>query len=271
MSIESKIEWTEASWSPVVGCSKVSFGCQNCYAINHAWRLGHNPNPKINSVYSGLVKKNDDGSLNWTGESRAIESRLDWPLRIKTPKRIFVNPMADLFHRDIKLEFIKKVFDVMRRAYWHTFQILTKRQAIMWARVDDVYTSWLQENIDSITPLPNLWLGVSVEDQESANRIGLLQETRAAVRFISCEPLLQPVDLSPWLKDGDIHLVIVGGESGKGARPMKREWVEDIKNQCVAAGVDFFFKQEMDGKKKISLPILDGRTWAEMPSMEGRQ
>ena len=268
MSIESKIEWTEASWSPVVGCSKISQGCQNCYAINHAWRLGHNPNPKINSVYSGLVKKNSDGSLNWTGESRAIESRLGWPLTIKAAKRIFVNPMADLFHKDIKPDFIKKVFEVMRQAYWHTFQILTKRDAIMWSRVSDVYSGWATQSISGrdYVPLPNVWLGVSVEDQESVGRISLLAQTEAAIRFVSCEPLLEAIDLSEYLPLLD--LVIVGGESGHRARGIQEQWVRDIKDQCVTSGVAFFFKQKLEGKKKISLPMLDGQRWAMMPAME---
>ena len=265
MSIESKIEWTEASWSPVVGCSKWSEGCNNCYAINHAWRLGHNPNEKINSIYNGLVKKNADGSLNWTGETRTIETRLNWPLTVKTPKRIFVNPMADLFHRSVSPIFIEKVFEVMRQAHWHTFQILTKREVLMWARVNGIYNNWLYEGKSSFLHLRNVWLGVSVENQEAAARIDMLQQTPSAVRFISCEPLLEAIDLRPWLKEGGINLVIVGGESGHKARPMNEDWVRFLRDQCLENGVKFFYKQRLEGRKKISLPLLDGSPYAEMP------
>ena len=269
MSIESKIEWTDASWSPVVGCSKISDGCSSCYAINHAWRLGHNPNEKVNSVYSGLVKKNNDGSLNWTGEARPVESRLNWPLRIKTPKRIFVNPMADLFHKDIKFSFIRKIFDVMHQAQQHTFQILTKRPVRMIDIVTKVYNSWAKRSpcMGHYIPLDNVWLGVSVENQGARERVKILIQTEATIRFVSCEPLLEAVDLSPWLPHLD--LVIVGGESGRDARPMHEDWVRSLRDQCQQAGVHFFYKQKLENKKKISLPVLDGRTWAEFPGMEG--
>lgn len=306
MSVESKIEWTDASWSPVVGCSKVSDGCKNCYAINHAWRLGHNPNEKINSVYAGLTKKNSDGSLNWTGEVRELPERLNFPLKIKTPKRIFVNPMADLFHEKVSDEFIYKVLERSVLADKHTYQILTKRPERMAQLVPSIEFN-LQRNYPDRRHdiFSNVWFGITAENQEQLEkRIKPFLSLRRSltdlrtVFFLSCEPLLEDLHILPYLLSrtyqrndltGEtryictlcgnkldreekikschpmINLVIAGAESGYMARPMNEDWVRSLRDRCQQAGVDFFYKQKTENKKKVSLPLLDGKRWAEMP------
>jgi protein gp37 len=241
------IEWTDATWNPVTGCTKVSLGCAHCYAERITERFGR--------------QKFTDVVLH--------PERLDIPLRWKKPRRVFVNSMSDLFHEDAPDEFIGKVWEVMEEASAHTFQILTKRAGRMHMWVDEKAHAYL----------PNVWLGVSVEDQERADeRIPLLVDTPAAVRFVSCEPMLGPVDIRESLTvdwrgnnqeapDGlpALDWVIVGGESGPGARPMQPEWARSIRDQCVAAGVPFFFKQWGGRTPKAGGRELDGRTWEEYP------
>ena len=269
MSDGTKIEWTEATWNPITGCSVTSPGCTNCYAMklagtrlrNHASRAGLTIDTKAGPV--------------WTGEVRFNEQWLDQPLRWKRPRMIFVCAHGDLFHESVPDEWIDRVFAVMARCPQHTFQVLTKRSARMLKYLSDPTA---REAIDTRTdystawPLPNVWLGVSVEDQSRADeRIPDLLATPAAVRWLSCEPLLGPVDLSDWMicpnaRDGlsmdpstgeyecctqcdftGIGLcpdwVVAGGESGPGARPMHPDWARSLRDQCEAASVPFFFKQ----------------------------
>lgn len=237
---KSSIEWTDFSWNPTVGCKMVSPGCAHCYAEVIARRL-----KEMRLIeYQDVIGENG----RWTGRAAAIPKRLSEPLKWKNPSRIFVDSMSDLFHDDISDSFIDQVFETMHRAHWHRFQILTKRPARMAEYINARYApgrSW---------PLPNVWLGVSVENQAAAReRIPLLLDTMAVVRFLSCEPLLEPLQLGEFLgrrepdgRGGDdsmIHWVIVGGESGQHARPMDIEWARDLLAQCRRAGVRFFMKQ----------------------------
>lgn len=246
--MSSKIEWTEDTWNPVLGCDKVSDGCKNCYAIRMAYRLMHNP--KMGDKYAGLTKKTEGGALNWTGKLNLLEDVLQKPLKTKKPTTYFVNSMSDLFHDDVPFDYILKVWSVMQASQRHTFQILTKRPA----RAIEFF-HWL--GMDIYIPMANVWIGVSVENQKAADeRIPLLLEIPAAVRFLSCEPLLGPVDLNTFIKQPDgkrtcstakwldgLHWVIVGGESGPGARPVHPTWAWRLREQCAASAVPFFFKQ----------------------------
>jgi len=234
MAQGSSIEWTEATWNPVTGCTKVSAGCKNCYAERMAKRLQA---MGVSQYANGFDLTLQPGAL-------AL------PTRWKRPRRIFVNSMSDLFHRDVPLNFIKEVFSVMRNCPQHTFQILTKRPEIAAAYATEL-------------PWPdNVWLGASVENMLVAHRIDDLREVPAAVRFLSLEPLLGPL---PRLTLGGISWVIVGGEAGPAARPMEPKWVEQIRDRCVAARVPFFFKQWGGTNKKRAGRTLAGRTWDEMP------
>lgn len=234
MAGASSIEWTEATWNPVTGCNKVSPGCKFCYAERFAKRLEAMGNPRYVNGFKV--------TLHW--------DLVDLPLSWKTPRLIFVNSMSDLFHEEIPLDFIRAVFRTMEQAHWHTFQILTKRPKRLLEVAPHV-------------PWPaNVWMGVSVENADYTWRVNDLQQVPAVVRFLSVEPLLGPI---PNLPLDDIHWVIVGGESGPSARPMKPEWVREIREQCQRAGVAFFFKQWGGRKKKAAGRILDGRTWDEMP------
>lgn len=241
------IAWTDETWNPIRGCSRVSPGCENCYAERMAARFCGPGQP-----YEGLAK---DG--RWTRRVRLVEERLCDPLRWKRPRRVFVNSMSDLFHEDLDLDDIARVFAVMDLAAQHTFQVLTKRPGRM--------SDYMRARYD-VCPAPdNIWLGVSVEDQQRADeRIPLLTNTPAALRFISCEPLLGPVSLRRFQRK--IGWVIAGCESGPGARPMDLEWVRSLRDQCVAAGVPFFFKQAIVNGRKDPAPWLDGRPWAEFPA-----
>lgn len=250
MGDNSKIEWTDATWNPITGCTKVSQGCKNCYAetlANRMWATQYPPNP--------------DGSPRKFTDIRLHEDRLDQPLRWTRPRMIFVNSMSDLFHEAVPDEFIRAVFTVMERAHRHVFQVLTKRAKRMFEFMQD--WSAMPDATDKYVPASNVWLGVSVEDQDSADtRIPYLLRTPAAVRFLSCEPLLGPVVLTPYLADeiwerdsdgtivgqefrprNDLHWVIVGGESGPKARPMHPDWARTIRDECIWAGIPFFFKQ----------------------------
>ena len=235
MSDKSKISWTDATWNPVTGCTKISAGCANCYAERLAKRL------------QAMGQQNYRDGFN----VRCHEDILGIPFRWKKPRRIFVCSMSDLFHEDVPSWFIRGVFNVMRYASQHRFQVLTKRAGRM--AVTSRFLGWPS----------NVWAGVTVENQQAMNRIDSLRKVPASVRFLSCEPLLEslgPIDL-----DG-IHWVIVGGESGPGTRPMKEEWAMEIKDQCVAAGIPFFFKQWGGVNKKKAGRMLAGQTWDQVPA-----
>ena len=235
MASKSTIEWTEATWNPVTGCNKISPGCKNCYAERMAKRL------------KAMGQSNYQNGFKLTLQPHMLEV----PLRWRKPQTIFVNSMSDLFHKDVPLEYIRQVFSVMKRAHWHRFQVLTKR------------ADRLEELAPHLEWAPNVWMGVSVESQKYVPRIDHLRRTRAKTKFLSLEPLLGP------LNDLDltrIDWVIVGGESGFGARPMLVDWVTSIREQCLDAGVAFFFKQWGGVQKKRSGRTLEGRTWDDMPS-----
>lgn len=235
MASKSKIEWTQSTWNPVTGCTKISPGCKHCYAERMAKRLQAMGQPNYADGFSLSV------------HPHVAEAPLAW----KTPQVIFVNSMSDLFHKDVPLDFVLQVFDVMNRASWHQFQILTKR------------SGRLLRVARSLPWAENIWMGVSVETERYKSRVDDLRQTRATVKFLSLEPLLGPL---PDLNLSGIDWVIVGGESGPRARPIEEEWVVDIRNQCVAASVPFFFKQWGGTNKKKAGRMLQGRTWDEMPT-----
>lgn len=248
MGDKTKIEWTDASWNPLVGCSRVSPGCDACYAIGVVHR-GMSPQ------HRGLTVHPEGERVDWTGEVREVPHLLDQPLRWKRPRRIFVNSLSDLFHPDVSFDFIVKVFDVMVRCPQHTFQILTKRPQRMAsvmtdrpATPDEVDAGCelgifpgVWDLVNGGTPAPNIWLGTSIESARYAFRADHLRATEAAVRFVSAEPLLD--DLAPALDLDGIDWLIVGGESGPGARPMNPAWARALRDRCIASGVPFLFKQ----------------------------
>lgn len=244
MSSSSSIEWTEATWNPTRGCTRVSPGCQNCYAERFAHRLGAE-----GQAYAGLTKSTPNGP-RWRGVLRLIDDAVELPLHWQKPRMIFVNSMSDLFHDKVPLAFLERIFDVMRRAHWHTFQVLTKR------------AERLAEVGRTLSWPSNVWMGVSVESDEYVYRVDHLRRVDARVRFLSLEPLLGPL---PSLRLDGIHWAIVGGESGPGARPMSPEWVRAIRDTCSRAGVPFFFKQWGGVRKSSTGRVLDGRTWDEFP------
>jgi protein gp37 len=234
MASNSSIEWTESTWNPVTGCNKISPGCKNCYAERMSKRL------------KAMGQGNYKNGFQLTLQPHMLEL----PLRWKKPQTIFVNSMSDLFHKGVPLEYVKGVFDVMKRAHWLRFQVLTKRA----------------DRLEQVSPFldwaPNIWMGVSVESQKYVSRIDHLRQTGAKTKFLSLEPLLGP------LKNLDLNGIdwaIVGGESGFGARPMLGNWVTSIREQCLDAGVAFFFKQWGGVQKKRHGRMLEGRTWDEMP------
>ncbi len=236
MSTLSSIEWTDVTWNPVTGCTKISHGCKHCYAERMAKRLRE----------MGVEKYRDGFSVN------VHESTLDDPLKWKNPSFVFVNSMSDLFHKSVPATFIERVFDVMNCASQHRFQVLTKRPSRV-AQMDG-RLHWT----------PNIWLGVSIESERWMGRLATLKGTRAHVKFLSLEPLLGPL---PDIALDGIDWVIVGGESGPGARPMEADWVRDIRDQCRSKGVPFFFKQWGGVFKKKTGRTLDNRTWSEMPRL----
>jgi protein gp37 len=249
MSQISAIEWTDSTWNCVVGCTKVSSGCANCYPILDALRMGANPNAKVSAVYRGLAFRQDNGLPNWTGVVRCLPDRLAIPFTWPSSKRVFVNSQSDLFHEAVSLDFIRRVFAVMAATPWHTYQILTKRASRLEALAREL-------------PWPgNVWMGVSVENQDAAWRIEHLRRVPAAVRFLSVEPMLGPVKLDL----ADLHWVITGGESGPRSRPFDPGWALAVRDQCHAAGVCFFHKQHGGRNKKATGRLLDGRTYDEMP------
>ncbi len=248
------IEWTDATWNPVAGCSIVSKGCTNCYAMNLARRLEAMGVPK----YAGLTRKSGERFV-WNGVIREDLEALGIPYGWKKPRTIFVNSMSDLFHPAVSGDFIESVWQVMRETPRHQYQILTKRPARM--------AEFVNGRISAI--LPNVWLGTSVEDAEAVVRIDDLRIVPAAMRFISFEPLLGCVGT---VNLSGIHWAIVGGESGCGARPIREEWIDSIHRQCTASGTAFFFKQwgvwGKDAKrrsKKANGREYRGKTWDEMP------
>lgn len=237
MAQNSSIEWTDATWNPVTGCTKISPGCKNCYAERLALRLREMGNPRYKNGFTVTLHPD----------------QVTLPLRWNQPKMIFVNSMSDLFHDAIPDDYIKKVFDVMVRANWHIFQILTKRAERM-------------ARLAPQLPWPsNIWQGVSVENSRYARRIAYLQKVPAEVRFVSVEPLLGPI---PDLPLNGIHWVIVGGESGPRHRPVQPAWIREIRKQCLSAGVPFFFKQWGGRTPKSGGRVLDGRLWNQMPKFQ---
>lgn len=284
---ETKIEWTDATWNPVRGCTKISPGCKHCYAETFAERFrGVSGHPYEQGF-----------------DPRFVPDQLDAPLHWRKPRRVFVNSMSDLFHEAFTNEQIAAVFGVMAVCPQHTFQVLTKRAERMrlwfeWlggahaTHVEPAQAVYCVDHAQRASsrmpsvngfalrwPLPNVWLGVSAEDQRRADeRIPRLLQTPAAVRFVSVEPMLGPVDLDAWIgaeacmtdtglgkSPPWLDWVIAGAESGNGARPMNEDWVRSLRDQCATAGVRFFYKQKLDGRKKVSLPMLDGRQHAEWP------
>lgn len=234
MAHASEIEWTESTWNPVTGCTKLTAGCKNCYAERMAKRLQAMGQPNYRNGFQVTLQPH----------------MLELPLHWKKPQQIFVNSMSDLFHADVPTPYVQRVFDVMREANWHTFQVLTKRADRL-------------EGLSSELDWPsNVWMGVSVENRSVLHRIDSLRTTGARVKFVSIEPLLESI---PNLNLTGIDWVIVGGESGPRSRPLEAAWVRDIRDQCTAAGVAFFFKQWGGTRKKKTGRELDGRTWDFMP------
>jgi protein gp37 len=235
MALKSSIEWTESTWNPVTGCNKISPGCKNCYAERMAKRL------------KAMGSENYENGFKLTTHKHVIALPLQW----RKPQVIFVNSMSDLFHKNVPLSFILGVFETMNKAHWHVFQVLTKRSD----RLIEInkYLPWSK----------NIWMGVSVENQEYTSRIDELRKTDAATKFLSIEPLLGPIKKLNLRK---IDWVIVGGESGPKARPMKEKWVIDIKERCIKQSVPFFFKQWGGVQKKKNGRELEGKTWDQMPT-----
>ena len=234
MSAKSPIEWTEATWNPVTGCNKISAGCKNCYAEQLSHRL------------KAMGQKNYVNGFKLTLQPHMLELPLKW----KKPQTIFVNSMSDLFHKNVPVDYIKQVFDVMNKSHWHRFQVLTKR------------AERVAELSDLINWSNNIWMGVSVENKNFVNRIDYLRDTKAKIKFLSLEPLLSPLKN---LNLTDIDWVIVGGESGFKSRPIKEDWVIDIRNQCDEANIAFFFKQWGGKNKKKTGRLLEGKTYDSMP------
>jgi protein gp37 len=230
----SRIEWTESTWNPLTGCTKISPGCKHCYAERMAKRLHAMGQPRYANEFRLTLHED------------AIDIPLQWP----NPQTIFVNSMSDLFHEDVPVEFVCRVFEVMAATNWHRYQVLTKRA----------------ERLEALSPLlpwpDNVWMGVSVENADYVYRVAHLRRTGAKIRFLSLEPLLGPL---PNLDLSRIDWVIVGGESGPKARPVREEWIVEIRDQCLTAGVPFFFKQWGGVWKKRNGRLLEGRTWDELP------
>ena len=238
MSANTAIEWTEATWNPVSGCTKLSRGCDNCYAERLAERFRGVPNHPFERGFDLTLRPH----------------KLLEPISWRRPRRVFVNSMSDVFHKEIPTTFVDQIFDTMEQAHWHVFQILTKRSSLMRRYVNRRYAG-------SRAP-KHIWLGVTVEDRSSIGRIRHLADTAGAVRFVSFEPLLEAlgkVDLA------GIHWAIAGGESGPGARPVHAEWIRSIRDQCRTEGVAFFFKQWGGRTSKAGGNQLDGRQWMQYP------
>lgn len=247
MSTRSRIEWTETTWNPTTGCDRISAGCDHCYALSLAKRLKG----------MGSAKYQRDGDPRTSGPGFAVTthaSALGQPLRWRHPRLVFVNSMSDLFHAKVPVEFIGQVFEVMAATPQHTYQVLTKR------------ARRLRRLAPSLDWPPNVWMGVSVEDTAVLDRVDDLRAVPAAVRFLSCEPLIGPL---PGLDLEGIGWVIVGGESGPHARPIDCRWVTPIRDHCVQQDVPFFFKQWGGRTPKAGGRELEGRTWDQMPVRSG--
>jgi protein gp37 len=239
MAEKSTIEWTDTTWNPVTGCTKISAGCDNCYAARFSER------------FRGVPGHPFEHGFDLTIRPERLKQPLDW----KKPRMIFVNSMSDLFHKGVPKAHIAKVFDTMELADWHIYQVLTKRSSLLQKFINDRYQD---------RPAPaHLWFGVSVENEQATSRITHLQKANATVRFLSIEPLIGPVGR---LNLAGIDWVIVGGESGPGARPMRTQWAIDIRNQCVKAKVAFFFKQWGGRSPKSGGRLLEGREWNQFPA-----
>jgi protein gp37 len=239
MAESTSIEWTDATWNPVTGCTKISAGCDHCYAERFSERFRGTRGHPFEAGFDLTLRP----------------ERLEQPLLWRSPRMIFVNSMSDLFHKKIPKEFIARVFDTMETASWHTFQVLTKRSSLM--------RDFLRERYGTERGPSHMWFGVSVEDGTKTSRIRHLREAAAGVRFLSIEPLIGPIGK---LDLAEIDWVIVGGESGPGARPMKEDWAIHIRNQCVKAGVPFFFKQWGGRTPKARGRLLDGEEWNQFPT-----
>ena len=238
MADRSSIEWTDTTWNPVTGCTKISPGCDNCYAARFSERFRGVPGHPFETGFDLTLRA----------------ERLAQPLEWKRPRMIFVNSMSDLFHKDIPKGHIAAVFETMEKADWHIYQVLTKRSSLLQKFINSRYHT---------RPTPaHMWLGVSIENEQATSRIAHLQKANVAVRFLSIEPLIAPVG---HLDLRGIDWVIVGGESGPGARPMNPDWAIDIRNQCVAARVAFFFKQWGGRSPKAGGRLLEGKEWNEYP------
>jgi protein gp37 len=238
MAGTTAIEWTDATWNPVTGCTKISAGCDHCYAERFSERFRGVPGHPFEHGFDLMLRP----------------ERLEQPLAWRSPKMIFVNSMSDLFHKQVPFAFVDRVFDTMERARWHTFQILTKRSSRM--------RDYVNRRYGSEAAPPHIWLGTSVEDGSRKSRIRHMQQMHASIRFLSVEPLIGPMGQMDI--DG-IDWVMVGGESGPGARPMLPEWVREVRDQCNEAGVAFFFKQWGGIRPKSGGRLLDGEEWNELP------
>jgi protein gp37 len=246
------IQWTDETWNPLAGCTRVTKGCDHCYAFTlHDMR--HDVYIRDNGAYSNGKPMPAQYARPFT-DIQLIPERLEQPLHIKTPKKFFVNSMSDLFHSNVPDNYIFQVFEVMRRANWHTFQILTKRAGML-------------RRLGQLINWPdNVWMGVSIENDTLVGRADALRECAAAVRFVSCEPLLGPL---PSLDLTGLHWIITGGESGTGARPCNPEWVREIRDRCHDARVAFFHKQWGGRTPKANGRLLDGQTWDLFPIVRG--
>lgn len=244
MAGTTEIEWTDATWNPVTGCTKISAGCDHCYAERFSERFRGVPDHPFEHGFDLMLRP----------------ERLGQPLAWKSAKMIFVNSMSDLFHKDVPFEFVDRVFDTMERARWHIFQILTKRSSRM--------RDYVNRRYGSDAAPPHIWLGTSVEDGARKSRIRHMQQMHASIRFLSVEPLIGPMGQMDL--DG-IDWVIVGGESGPKARPMLTEWVREVRDQCNEAGVAFFFKQWGGIRPKSGGRLLDGEEWNELPRVNTTQ
>ena len=243
MAGKTSIEWTDSTWNPATGCTKISRGCENCYA------------ERISERFRGV-----EGHPYEQGfDLRLWPERLDQPAKWRRPRMVFVNSMSDLFHKDIPGEFVERVFDAMERADWHVYQVLTKRSPRM--------RDFVNRRYPSMPAPPHIWLGVSVEDRPALSRVEHLRQANASIRFISAEPLLGSLGS---LNLTGIHWLIVGGESGPGFRPMHVEWAREIRDQCVKAKVPLFFKQWGGIRPKSGGYLLDRRKWAQYPPVPNR-
>jgi protein gp37 len=247
MASVSEIEWTEVTWNPIAGCAMVSPGCTNCYAQRMAARLQAMGMEK----YRATTRKSGRRAV-WTGRINVDDANMEAPLGWRKPRRIFVNSMSDLFQPSVKAHTLRRIWTVMERAHWHTFQVLTKRPELMLSSLGD----------GQLPLLPNVWLGTSVESDDYVDRIDILRRVPAHVRFVSFEPLLGLIENADLR---GIHWAIVGGESGPAARPMEASWVETLRDACREHGTAFFFKQWGGKRKKRSGRVFDGRTWDEYP------